>query len=636
MNVCFGRSWPVLLLALLTQAVLTAGCGDSFQQDISGGSGGSTTGTALLSVEFGAGVVPGINGKFNLENVDIFLLETVDYEMFDVATQSSERKGRLTVTEAMKLARGTEISVPGLRPGQKIAFVTLRLSDGKVFWEQFNGITVSANQIVRASDQDINPVQGEPPSSPFTSSTNGTGTGGSTNGTGTGGGTAVGGTNGGNVGGTNGGTVGGTGGGTVGGTNGGTVGGTDGGTVGGTDGGTVGGTGGIVDNSIQRLGTTEAISERALSEDGTYIFHQFEGQPQLIDRLGTRQSFDITVAGGLRISSDGNLLSIPSTQVDPRDQGMGFSNSNVWIYDLAADLYRQADLNENGRDEDPNGVLNGIGAHEGYISGDGNFVAFRLRANEFSPGVLDGFSRVNVYLKNFAAGPTGTVNLCSTSLDQFRPDAGGGETSISHDGRFVAYTSHASNLVPDDTNFASDAFVYDRQTGSVSRVSVSSTGQQGTESVTQAAISGDGRFVVFVSRDSLLADDVPANSVNSIFIHDLASRETRFVASLGTNGISSTGRVAISTNGQYIAFDRASFELNEDFQRQAFVIDSQSGESVRVSQSATGSPDDSGANVASLSGDGRFVVFTSGATNLTADSNPTSMGLFLVRNVLLP
>src|SRR5215208_5655648 len=71
--------------------------------------------------------------------------------------------------------------------------------------------------------------------------------------------------------------------------------------------------------------------------------------------------------------------------------------------------------------------------------------------------------------------------------------------AISADGRFVAFASDASNLVPDDTNNAIDVFVRDRQTGKTRRVSVSSGGAQGNNTSFNQVISSDGRFVAFWS-----------------------------------------------------------------------------------------------------------------------------------------
>ena len=104
--------------------------------------------------------------------------------------------------------------------------------------------------------------------------------------------------------------------------------------------------------------------------------------------------------------------------------------------------------------------------------------------------------------------------------------------AISGDGRFVAFASAANNLVAGDTNGARDVFVHDRQSGATERVSVDSAGNQGNSFSEFAAISGDGRFVAFTSGASnLVADDtqlcidimgVPV-SCPDIFVHDRAA-----------------------------------------------------------------------------------------------------------------
>ena len=93
--------------------------------------------------------------------------------------------------------------------------------------------------------------------------------------------------------------------------------------------------------------------------------------------------------------------------------------------------------------------------------------------------------------------------------------------AITTDGRYVAFTSRASNLVPEDTNNADDVFVHDRQTGITHRVSVDSSGNQGNSSsgLWGPAISGDGRYVAFgSSATNLVSDDT--NGYEDVFVHD--------------------------------------------------------------------------------------------------------------------
>src|SRR5207248_6383455 len=101
----------------------------------------------------------------------------------------------------------------------------------------------------------------------------------------------------------------------------------------------------------------------------------------------------------------------------------------------------------------------------------------------------------------------------------------GVESSISADGRFVAFSSYATNLVPGDTNGWADVFVHDRQTRTTERVSVGSTGNQGDRLSFYPVLSADGRFVAFVSEATNLVPG-DTNRARDVFIHDRVSRTT--------------------------------------------------------------------------------------------------------------
>lgn len=68
----------------------------------------------------------------------------------------------------------------------------------------------------------------------------------------------------------------------------------------------------------------------------------------------------------------------------------------------------------------------------------------------------------------------------------------------------MAFHSDASNLVPGDTNGDTDVFVHDRQMGATECVSVDSTGSQGNDASFYPVISTDGRYVAFESYASSL------------------------------------------------------------------------------------------------------------------------------------
>lgn len=134
---------------------------------------------------------------------------------------------------------------------------------------------------------------------------------------------------------------------------------------------------------------------------------------------------------------------------------------------------------------------------------------------------------------------------------------------ISADGRFVAFVSSASNLVEDDTNGFPDVFVHDRLTGITKRISVSSNGTQGNAHSFEPSISGDGRFIAFTSGASTLVPDGEGIFFYHIFLYDSEEKSIRRV-SISDNGLKGNGdsmKPAISSSGLFIAFHSSASNL---------------------------------------------------------------------------
>jgi Tol biopolymer transport system component len=91
------------------------------------------------------------------------------------------------------------------------------------------------------------------------------------------------------------------------------------------------------------------------------------------------------------------------------------------------------------------------------------------------------------------------------------------EPSISAEGRYVAFRSSATNLVAGDTNNAADIFVHDRQTGATERVSLATGGAQGDFGSSKPGISADGRYVALSSSaPNLVSGDT--NAASDVFV----------------------------------------------------------------------------------------------------------------------
>ena len=201
--------------------------------------------------------------------------------------------------------------------------------------------------------------------------------------------------------------------------------------------------------------------------------------------------------------------------------------------------------------------------------------------------------------------------------------------SISADGRYIAFESEADNLVAGDTNGYSDIFVRDHNTGITTRVSVSSSGGQGSNASTSPSISGDGRYVAFVSRASnLVAGDTNGNS--DIFVHDRNTGITTRVNvnSSGGQAIGVSYSPSISADGRYVAFYSIASNLvsgDTNGQMDIFVHDRDTGITTCVSVDSGGVLGNGSSYDPFISADGRYVVFDSSASNLVSgDTNGVS------------
>jgi Tol biopolymer transport system component len=195
---------------------------------------------------------------------------------------------------------------------------------------------------------------------------------------------------------------------------------------------------------------------------------------------------------------------------------------------------------------------------EPSLSANGRYVAFESSATNLVRGDTNKLG--DVFVHDMRTGWTGRVSVATGGRQAGgdRTNTGSNAPAISADGRFVTFHSAASNLVAHDTNQWPDAFVRDRRAGRTSRVSVSTAGTQANgETLGALGISSDGRYVAFTSLSSNLVPG-DANDITDVFVRDTRTGKTT-LASLGGSGnqggdSSSVGGASFSADDRYLAF----------------------------------------------------------------------------------
>ncbi|MCL4699720.1 MAG: PD40 domain-containing protein, partial [Burkholderiaceae bacterium] len=200
----------------------------------------------------------------------------------------------------------------------------------------------------------------------------------------------------------------------------------------------------------------------------------------------------------------------------------------------------------------------GVGGGKPAISADGNRVAFWSFAANIAAGDTNGLWDIFVY--DHTAGTRQRVSLTHTGGERNQGTESASRIvapAISGDGRFVAYATTASNVVPGDTNGMQDVFVVEVDTGTVQRASVASDGAQGnadspTSQGERPALSHDGTWVAFSTTATNLGVPTTTTGIGNVLMRHRTSGETRAVTDHRSNG--SVGAPTISFAGNYVIF----------------------------------------------------------------------------------
>ena len=280
------------------------------------------------------------------------------------------------------------------------------------------------------------------------------------------------------------------------------------------------------------------------SEDGWYVFARNRS-------AGTTLRVGLVGGGGhsgserpLSMTGDGRFVAFESYS---ENLGNGLPRYQIFVRDMQTAGMTLVSVASDGTPGDHDGLAPSL-------SSDGRFVAFESRSTSLVVGDTNGWNPCygdDIFVHDLATEETTRVSVDSSgaqaNCDSHLP-------SVSADGRYVAFSSLASNLVPDDTNGANDVFVHDRQTGETTRVSISPNGTQMNYGSNWPSISGDGRLVAVVSFSAGYSD---------IYVHDRITATTILAshAPTGARGNYYSLRPVISKDGRFVAFDSGASNL---------------------------------------------------------------------------
>ncbi|MEQ1949865.1 hypothetical protein [Mesorhizobium sp. CN2-181] len=265
----------------------------------------------------------------------------------------------------------------------------------------------------------------------------------------------------------------------------------------------------------------------------------------------------------------------------------------------------------------------------GVMSADGRYVVFQSTATNLVAGDVNGF--FDVFLRDTL---TGITTLLSTAAGGTQGNNVSSVAAITDDGRYVFFNSTASNLVGLDSNNALDVFMRDTQTGLTTRVSTASNGIQGNGASQNVDVTGNGAFIAFQTTATTLAlgdengaSDVLVKNLSTGFVTRVSVADDESEA----NGNSLVAR--LSDDGNRVSFVSTASNLTANDSNGAvtdiFVRDIAAGTTTLVSVSTAGGSGDGQSSGSSISGNGRYVVFQSDATNLVAGDTNGATDIFV-------
>jgi Tol biopolymer transport system component len=267
-----------------------------------------------------------------------------------------------------------------------------------------------------------------------------------------------------------------------------------------------------------------------------------------------------------------------------------------------------------------------VGSHDPTISADGNWVSWESDDTNLVPNDTNGSQ--DAFLRNLTTGVTTRENLGPGGVQAQGGAVGAHDPHLSSDGRWMAFYSDQTNLVPNDTNGVRDEFLRDTVNGVTTRISATPTGGQSNGESYEPWISGDGRYVTFASSASNLVSG-DTNGLSDVFLADVSVSPPKItrvsVSSSGAQGNGTSKVPALSLDGGYVCFfSFASNLVSGDTNAHADVFEREVAAAVtkRTSLSSNGAQGNGDSTGCVVSSGGTYVAYKSVASNLVpSDTN---------------
>ena len=264
-------------------------------------------------------------------------------------------------------------------------------------------------------------------------------------------------------------------------------------------------------------------------------------------------------------------------------------------------------------------------------SADGRFVAFESAAANLVVNDTNDAADIFVFDRQ-----NQTITRVSVATGGVQANGASSAPDISGDGRLVVFYSPADNLVANDTNNRSDVFLHDRQTGTTQRISVDESGDQLVGSSAYTSISADGRFVTYASQGDPLG--VVGDNTYQVYLYEVATGDIEIVSvdANGDPGSSDSYESSISSDGSRVAFTSTAALVAEDAGSDwdVYLYDRTTDALRLLSESADGSTSADGfTDEPAISADGQFVVFYSLATNLVTPATVGNISQVYIHDV---